>query len=75
MDRDVAATSLGNLAHDLSLWGLFVQADWVVKLVMIGLLLASVWVWAIIFEKMIRLRGLRRAIRELEGEVGSLDQH
>ena len=44
MDRDVAATSLGGMAHDLSLWGLFVQADWVVKGVMIGLLLASVWV-------------------------------
>ncbi len=30
---------------------LFLQADWVVKLVMVGLLLASVWVWAIVFEK------------------------
>jgi len=31
-------------AHDMSLWGLFLQADWIVKLVMIGLLGASVWV-------------------------------
>ncbi len=47
MDRTVTATALGQAAtHDLSLWGLFLQADWVVKLVMIGLLLASVWVWA-----------------------------
>ena len=63
MDRDVAATSLGGVAHDLSLWGLFVQADWVVKAVMIGLLLASVWVWAIIFEK---LTSLRRANRQAD---------
>jgi biopolymer transport protein TolQ len=63
MDRDVAATSLGGLAHDLSLWGLFMQADWVVKAVMIGLLLASVWVWAIIFEK---LTSLRRANRQAD---------
>ena len=63
MDRDVAANSLGGLAHDLSLWGLFVQADWVVKGVMIGLLLASVWVWAIIFEK---LASLRRANRQAD---------
>ena len=33
MDRSVAATPLGGMAHDLSLWGLFLQADWVVKLV------------------------------------------
>ena len=39
-------------AHtDFSLLGLFLQADWVVKLVMIGLLGASVWCWAIIVEK------------------------
>ena len=63
MDRSVAATSLGNAAHDLSLWGLFLQADWVVKLVMIGLLLASVWVWAIVFEK---ITSIRRANRQAD---------
>ena len=51
MDRSVTTESLGGAMHDLSLWGLFLQADWVVKLVMLGLLLASVWVWAIVFEK------------------------
>ncbi|MBF0678694.1 MAG: protein TolQ [Devosia sp.] len=35
-------------AHDFSMLSLFLQADWVVKSVMIGLLLASVWCWAII---------------------------
>ena len=38
-------------AHDLSLWGMFFQAHIVVKLVMLGLLSASVWSWAIVIEK------------------------
>ena len=38
---------------DMSLWGLFLQASFVVKLVMIGLLLASVWCWAIVIDKQI----------------------
>ena len=39
---------------------LFMQADIVVKLVMIGLLLASVWTWAIIFTHAIRLKRINR---------------
>ena len=76
MDRDVAATSLGGMAHDLSLWGLFVQADWVVKLVMVGLLLASVWVWAIVFEKIASIRRANRQADAFEDSFwsgGSLD--
>lgn len=40
-------------AADLSFIGLILQADWVVKFVMLGLVLASLWSWAIIFEKWI----------------------
>jgi biopolymer transport protein TolQ len=39
---------------------LFLQADIVVKLVMFGLLLASVWTWAIIFTHAIRLKRVNR---------------
>ena len=39
-------------AHDFSLVALFMQADWVVKSVMIGLVIASVWVWAIIANRL-----------------------
>jgi len=57
MDRAVDALNLGTAAGgDLSLWGLFVQADIVVKIVMIGLLFASVWVWAVVFEKWSTIR-------------------
>jgi biopolymer transport protein TolQ len=68
---------LGNAASDLSLWGLFLQADWVVKLVMLGLLLASVWVWAIVFEKITSIRRANRAADAFEDAFwsgGSLDE-
>jgi len=51
-----AAALAGSLGQDMSVWGLFLQADVVVKVVMIVLLLASLWSWAIIFEKWFRLR-------------------
>ncbi len=44
---------MGAPSANLSLWGLFLEADIVVKLVMLVLLLASIWVWAIIIEKSI----------------------
>lgn len=53
-----AAALAGSVTHDMSVWGLFLQADLVVKAVMIILLLASFWSWAIIFEKFLRLRKL-----------------
>ncbi|MEC7029452.1 MAG: protein TolQ, partial [Pseudomonadota bacterium] len=51
-DRLVEAVAVGeSVAHDMSMFGLFMQADLIVKLVMFMLLMASVWCWAIIFEK------------------------
>ena len=71
------ADGMGMAAHDLSVWGLFIQADWIVKAVMIMLLLASIWSWAIIFDKAIRLRGLRAKARKFEEAFwsgGSLEE-
>ena len=63
----VSAVALGgSVAQDLSMWALFTRADWVVKAVMISLFLASVWCWAIIFEKMIGLRRLNARSDEFE---------
>ena len=42
MGGSVNAANLGQAAHDLSLWGLFLQADWVVKFVMLALIVASI---------------------------------
>ena len=47
-------------AETMSPWALFLQADIVVKAVIIGLLLASVLSWAIIFERTRRLRAIDR---------------
>jgi biopolymer transport protein TolQ len=46
---------------DLSLLSLFLQADVVVKLVMVVLLIASIWVWTIIIEKIVSLRRVNRS--------------
>jgi biopolymer transport protein TolQ len=71
-----SAALAGSVTHDLSIWGLFMQADFIVKAVMIGLILASFWCWAIIFEKILRMRRLRRQAGQFEENFwsgGSLD--
>ena len=63
-------------AHQITIWGLFWQADLLVKLVMILLLAASVWCWAIIIEKLMRIRRLNAqadAFEESFWSGGSLD--
>ena len=47
-------------AHSFSMIALFLQADWVVKSVMLGLLLASVWCWAIIANRLSTYAKARR---------------
>ena len=54
------------VAHDLSLFSLFWQAHLLVKLVMVGLLLASVWCWAIIIDKTILYARTKRAMDRFE---------
>lgn len=66
----------GSITHDLSIFGLFLQSDAIVKLVMLILLLASFWSWAIIFDKVMRIRRLRHAASSFEETFwsgGSLD--
>ncbi len=48
---DVTQSALAPQAHGVSFIELFLQASPTVQFVMTGLLLASVWSWAIIFEK------------------------
>ncbi len=49
----------GSVNFDLTIWGLFTEADIIVKIVLLILVFASFWTWAIIFEKVIRMRRLR----------------
>ncbi len=53
-------------AYDFSVWALFVKADIIVQTVMIILLVASIWCWAIIIEKVLRLRRLNAQADEFE---------
>lgn len=53
-------------AHDISLWGLFWQAHIVVQLVMLGLVAASVYSWAIIIDKTLLFRRLTRSMDRFE---------
>ncbi len=47
---------------------LFLQADIIVQAVMLGLILASVWVWMIIISFSLRVGAMRKKSREYEGE-------
>jgi len=51
---------------DFSFLSLFLQAHFVVKLVMIGLLAASVWGWSVIIEKSLLFARTRRDTDEFE---------
>ena len=53
-------------AADLSIMNLFWRAHWVVKAVMVALLAASVWSWAIIIEKFWRMQNLERRALKFE---------
>lgn len=63
---DVAQSALAAPAADISLIGLFLQAHFVVKLVMLGLLAASVWVWAIIVDKTLLFARNRKEMDRFE---------
>ena len=56
-----------DIPHNLSPWGMFMAADWVVKAVMIGLAIASLLTWTIWIAKTLELMGARtRAKRVLK---------
>jgi biopolymer transport protein TolQ len=56
----LAATS------DVTLWALFMEAGLVVKLVMVGLVAASIWTWAIIVDKTMSYGRVRRRLDNFE---------
>ena len=61
----------GSSELDLSIIGLFMSADPIVQAVMIGLVIVSVCTWAIILDKVLKLRGLRSSIRSFEDSFWS----
>ncbi len=69
----VEAAALGGSVADLdfSILALFLRADVVVKGVIILLFFASIWCWAIIFEKVLGLRRLNARASEFESAFWS----
>jgi biopolymer transport protein TolQ len=53
-------------AQDMSLWGLFMQAAFIVKLIMLGLIAASVWCWAIVVDKTVLFARNKRQMDRFE---------
>lgn len=62
--------------HTLSMWTMFAESDLFMKALILGLLLASFWCWAIIFDKVMtfnRIRERMKAFEERFWSGGSLD--
>jgi biopolymer transport protein TolQ len=53
-------------SSDLSIFGLFWSAHYIVKAVMVGLLICSIWVWAIAIDKFLLYGRTKRAMNRFE---------
>ena len=78
MERAVEQVALAGSSPvvDLSVWMLFMHADTIGKAVILVLILASFWSWAIIFEKFLKLRRLQGqadGFEDMFWSGGSLD--
>ena len=63
---DINSTNLSTEAPDFSMLALFMQADIVVKSVIIILILASLYSWNVIISKILRIRQLKKLEKEFE---------
>ncbi len=57
--------------ESFSILAVFLRADWVVKAVLVGLMLASLWSWTVIIDKLFRLGALNREADRFENQVAS----
>jgi biopolymer transport protein TolQ len=65
----VSAGDLG--ANNFSALAVFLRADWVVKGVLVGLAIASIWSWTVIIDKLFRIGALKRYANQFEDQVSS----
>ncbi|WP_283809347.1 tonB-system energizer ExbB [Bradyrhizobium sp. LMTR 3] len=61
------------LPHDLSPWSMFIQADMVVKAVMVGLAFASLLTWTVWLAKGVELTGAKRNARSATRKLSSAE--
>ena len=77
MDTETLTDVASTAAQQMSMWDLVWASDMVTKVVMIGLIAASVWSWAIIIEKIGTLRQVKQFTKSFEEKFwsgGSLDR-
>lgn len=65
------ANATANVSHDMSFLGMFLHAEPTVQFVMALLLLASFWSWAIIFDKAVTFRSIKRKAARFEQDFWS----
>ncbi|CNF42515.1 tol-pal system-associated acyl-CoA thioesterase [Yersinia frederiksenii] len=70
--QPLPAAAPQGLAMDLSVWGMYQHADVVVKGVMIGLVLASIVTWTILFSKGTELFRARRRLQQEHEVIGAV---
>ena len=66
MNPDIAQSVAPLTSSNLSLFHLFLHAHWIVETVMAGLLVCSVWVWAIAIDKTLLFSRIRKATDAFE---------
>jgi biopolymer transport protein TolQ len=68
MQETIQSANIGESVQNfhLSMWDLFWGADWVVQVVLVTLLFASIWSWAIILAKLSRLKVLKKQSDKFE---------
>ena len=66
METIVSSVDVSSSVIDFSLLSLFLRADLVVKSVIIILIVASIWSWTIIVEKMVRMKRLKLIEKEFD---------
>jgi biopolymer transport protein ExbB len=69
----VGPVARADLPHDLSPWGMFLAADWVVKAVMIGLAFASVVTWTVALVKSLELAVAGRRLGRDRAALGAAE--
>jgi biopolymer transport protein ExbB len=62
--QDIAKSAAIGPLHDLSPWSMFVSADWLVKLVIVSLMFASLATWTILLAKSLQLYRARRQLND-----------
>ena len=64
--EEINKVDLINESQDFSMFGLFMQADIVVKSVIVILILASIYSWNVIVSKILRMRQLKKLEKEFD---------